>query len=100
MNYKVTNCPNCGAPLSEDRHCNYCDTYIRDLNELNLNSLVDINLVMKQGKSTVVIPVRGYINDITILPQNEIYSDFSGRVNTKNLGNSIKFEFMGNIVEE
>lgn len=95
MNYKVTNCPNCGAPLSEDRHCNYCDTYIRDLNELNLNSLVDIQLVMKQGKDAVILPVRGHINDLTIKPNLDSFVDSLCR-----LGTCIGFDFEGNIVED
>lgn len=25
---KITNCPNCGAVLSSDGHCEYCGTYV------------------------------------------------------------------------
>lgn len=32
---KVTNCPNCGAILS-DNHCNYCDTTIFDFTAFDL----------------------------------------------------------------
>ena len=78
MKELLTNCPNCGAPLSSDGYCEYCGTKARYANEVEYNMLfshgaineilpTEILFKMKAADGTlVVIPFYGRPENITI----------------------------------
>lgn len=78
MKQLLTNCPNCGAPLSSDGYCEYCGTKARYANEVEYNMLfshgaineilpTEILFKMKAADGTlVVIPFYGRPENITI----------------------------------
>lgn len=97
----ITNCPNCGAPLNKRGICDYCGTILKSPTELNLDEQVELNIVLKQGKNTCVLPVIGYIDSLTIEPIQESIDYFMCGIH-KNvyIGTSVDFNFRGRIKEE
>lgn len=73
VNTLITNCPNCGGELTEEGFCNYCNTKVRLANKVEvdissfLNSKVEIELKVKQGDKTVIIPFTGMLTSYDIL---------------------------------
>ena len=81
----LTNCPNCGAPLTEDGWCDYCKTKVRlaNLMEIDQESMkyrpVEILLRFKNPDGTLVLmPFRGYFASVEVTYDTSRYSDSSG----------------------
>lgn len=70
----VTNCPNCGGPLTSDGFCEYCKTKIRYANTIELESgflgfdmsEVEILLKCKKDDTTYLYPFVGRLRTIDI----------------------------------
>lgn len=96
----ITNCPNCGAPLNKHGICDYCGTILKTPKEVNLDEQVELNIVLRQGKNTCVLPVIGYINDLTIEPIHECIDYFMSDTHDRvYMGTSVDFNFSGRIKE-
>ena len=70
MRRLIINCPNCGSIL-RNGECNYCGTKVRYANELDLEAgfrdePVEIMINIKKDNSVIVLPVKGFLNNITI----------------------------------
>ena len=79
-NMKITNCPNCGAPLDIIGRCKYCGTNVKIVNSLNIdNRQIELNILVKDGNDVVILPVVGRINDLQIKMgyQQEAEIDFN-----------------------
>ena len=97
----ITNCPNCGAPLNKRGICDYCGTVLKSPTEFNLNEQVELNIVLKQGNATSILPVIGYIDSLTIEPIHESIDCFMrNRHESVYIGTSVDFNFRGRIKEE
>ena len=65
----TTNCPNCGAIVSESGKCAYCGTVIRIANQLDITMTgapVDIQINVRDGDKVIVIPFHGCLSSIDI----------------------------------
>lgn len=69
----LTNCPNCGAPLTSDGYCEYCKTKIRYANHMevieefgNCHRDVEILLKLKRGDTTRLVPFIGKLETFTM----------------------------------
>lgn len=63
---KITNCPNCGAPLNEFGHCDYCNTNIHIDRNISLDSKMELTLISRQGTEIHILPLTGRISELTI----------------------------------
>ena len=73
MNQLIHNCPNCGAELTHNGYCEYCNTKIRYANSLEIqsdlfhNEPVEILLKkMNPDGTMVVMPFRGILDNMKI----------------------------------
>lgn len=73
MRKLITNCPNCGGALESNGRCPFCGTHVRFANELDLqvgnfsrSEPIEILLTMQLGDQTIIYPLIGAINNITI----------------------------------
>lgn len=78
----VTNCPNCGGELTSDGYCQYCDTKVRLANAMEIETgqfvskPVEIEIRVKRGDETIIIPFEGYLQSIDIQYETtDIYFD-------------------------
>ena len=70
----LTNCPNCAGELTRDGKCTYCGTHARFANELDVNfdnllfnnNAIEIMMHVKNGNETIILPVRGRIESLTV----------------------------------
>lgn len=63
----ITNCRNCGAPLTPQGKCLYCGTTYKRANVIDVpqGEPLDLELCVKQGDTVTIVPLRGRINSIT-----------------------------------
>lgn len=92
-----TNCPNCGAVLDKNGHCDYCGTNV--VHNLDIfygtpfayGSIVELNLnITDPHGNTNTIPLRGSIGSV------ELTSNFCGFNNNT----EVEFTFTGVIRED
>lgn len=65
----TTNCPNCGAIVSESGKCAYCGTVIRIANQLDITMTgapVDIQINVRDGDKVTIVPFHGYLSSIGV----------------------------------
>ena len=104
-----TNCPNCGAPLSIDGYCSYCNTKVRYSNELEFQSFLhggitdimptEILFKFKADDGTlIIIPFIGRPQSIEVDYDSYDAIGYSGNIISKYYNfPEIKFEFIGHI---
>ena len=66
---RITNCPNCGAPLDHTGRCDYCGTNVKIAKTLDVSERQDICLVMrnpKDYKDVTILTLRGRVSDLLI----------------------------------
>lgn len=90
MKIMKTNCINCGAPLSSDGYCKYCNTKIRYTNEIELDNTLtfgkDTEILLKINckDETMLLPLRGQIILETMISTEdectEVNLTFSGYI--------------------
>ena len=80
MKRMLTNCPNCGAPLTSEGYCEYCKTKVRYANHMeiledleNYKSDVEILLKIKKNDTTTLIPFKGRLDQIAVNNEPELY---------------------------
>jgi len=107
----LTNCPNCGAPLSSDGYCSYCNTKVRYANELeynlfshgNIKDVLPTEIMFKfksEDGSMVVIPFIGTPESIEIIYDDYNATDHAGNIiYTIHRQPMVKFDFTGCIGE-
>lgn len=108
----LTNCPNCGAPLSSDGYCSYCNTKVRYANELEYNlfsrhgiikDVLPTEIMFKfidEDGTMVIIPFVGRPENIEITYDNYDAIDHAGNILYQiNKQPEIKFEFSGHVGE-
>lgn len=106
----LTNCPNCGSPLSADGYCSYCDTKVRYANEIEANlmtyghilSMLPLEILFKfkaEDGTLVLLPFNGRINSIDINYDSIMTLDNSGITITKKVSSSpeISLELSGTV---
>lgn len=77
----VTNCPNCGGELTSDGYCQYCSTKVRLANAMEIETgqfvskPVEIEIRVKRGDETTIIPFEGYLQSINMQYDTDIYFD-------------------------
>lgn len=88
----VTNCPNCAGELAKDGKCPYCGTHVRMANELDIDATnwwgsdtVSIQINIKRGDETIILPVRGQIGSLTINHSPHSYPE-------------VEFDFYGSVI--
>lgn len=103
----LTNCPNCGAPLSSDGYCSYCNTKVRYANELeynlfshgNIKDVLPTEIMFKfksEDGSMVVIPFVGRPENIELTYDSYEAVDYSGHIlSSIHSTPTIKFDFTG-----
>lgn len=103
----LTNCPNCGAPLSSDGYCSYCNTKVRYANELEYNlfshgiikDVLPTEIMFKfidEDGTMVIIPFVGRPENIEITYDSYNAVDYAGNISYQiNKQPEIKFEFSG-----
>ena len=77
----ATNCPNCGAPLTSDGYCSYCNTKVRYANEVEVETFLHngaiyntamevlfkfIGIDENGDKITYLIPFKGCVEEIEL----------------------------------
>lgn len=110
MKKLLMNCPNCGAPLSSDGYCSYCDTKVRYANELEYNTLsssgmmkdilpTEILFKFKSDDGTmVIIPFIGKPQNIEIAYDQVDCIGYGGtRLTSYRSSPTVRFEFEGTI---
>lgn len=108
----LTNCPNCGAPLSSDGYCSYCNTKVRYANELeynlfsrhgNIKDVLPTEIMFKfidEDGTMVIIPFIGRPESIEIIYDDYNAIDHAGNTLYRiNRSPEIKFDFTGCIGE-
>lgn len=86
----ITNCPNCGGILERGGHCPYCGADINIVHDIivsdrtMLGEDVELNLVMRHGKTVNILPLKGRISNITIRTEDfampDINVEFEGTI--------------------
>lgn len=93
-----TNCPNCGAPIDEEKHkCSYCGTPYFDMSFMNFDDNKPFYLKIKYGDVYITQLVRPQLGDIML---ESDYQIAYGKYNTplyqfetnKTLTTSISFK--------
>lgn len=78
----ITNCPNCGAVITKPGKCEYCGTFIRIANSIDVgytSAMVDMQINIWNGDEVTILPFKGFLNNITMeYPSLEVNS-FDGR---------------------
>lgn len=109
MRQMLTNCPNCGGVLESNGYCPYCCTKVRYANEVdiegrggfNFHDQVELMFRVKKGDETVIFPVVGYFDTITMRPDHMGITDVYGReVKAIHLGTDVELHFTGRLIEE
>lgn len=108
----LTNCPNCGAPLSSDGYCSYCNTKVRYANELEYNlfsrhgiikDVLPTEIMFKfidEDGTMVIIPFVGRPENIEITYDSYDAVDHAGNILYQiSKQPEIKFEFSGYVGE-
>lgn len=109
----LTNCPNCGAPLSSDGYCEYCKTKVRYVNEVEYDTLLSSGTITEilpteitfkfkgQNGEIVVIPFIGKPENITIECEEHCVFDCGGSSIAKYYYGplTVKFDMVGHIGE-
>lgn len=108
----LTNCPNCGAPLSSDGYCSYCNTKVRYANELEYNMFLSCGRITdvlpteimfkfkREDGTMVIIPFIGKPENIEITYDDYEAIDLAGNIMYKiNRQPMVKFDFTGTIGE-
>ena len=107
----LTNCLNCGAPLSSDGCCSYCNTKVRYANELeynlfshgNIKDVLPTEIMFKfidEDGTMVIIPFIGKPESIEIIYNDHDAIDRTGNIMYKiNRQPMVKFDFTGCIGE-
>lgn len=107
----LTNCPNCGAPLSSDGYCSYCNTKVRYANELeynlfshgNIKDVLPTEIMFKfidEDGTMVIIPFIGRPENIKVEYDSYDAVGYGGRIiTTYSSSPAIKFDFTGCIGE-
>jgi hypothetical protein len=79
MNKMLTNCPNCGAPLTKDGRCDYCKTKVRIANLMEINcdpkhyEPIEILLKFKRPDGTIyLVPFSGMLSSMDINYDNNV----------------------------
>ena len=106
----LTNCPNCGAPLTSDGYCFYCNTKVRYANEVEyqtflLNGCItdiaptEIYFKFKADDGTlIVLPFVGKPENIEIECNSIDYVGCAGNILGKtSIVPTIRIEMVGNI---
>lgn len=67
IEYIKTNCPNCGGIL-KDGLCEYCGTKVDIANKVEVfgGKMCEVNLVLKMGNETQVLPLTGCVDNIEV----------------------------------
>lgn len=75
----LTNCPNCGAPLTKDGWCDYCKTKVRLANLMEIDhdvmhyEPIEILLKFKRSDGTVyLVPFVGTLSSMDINYNNDV----------------------------
>ena len=108
----LTNCPNCGAPLSSDGYCSYCNTKVRYANELEYHTLLNHGHITEmlpaeimfkfidEDGTMVIIPFIGRPENIELSCDSYDVTDHDGHIlSSFHLTPTIKFDFTGCIGE-
>lgn len=108
----LTNCPNCGAPLSSNGYCSYCNTKVRYANELEYHTLFSHGCITEilpteimfkfknEDGSMVIIPFVGKPENIELTYDSYDAVDHSGHIlSSIHSAPTIKFDFTGSIGE-
>ena len=107
----LTNCPNCGAPLSSDGYCSYCNTKVRYANELeynlfsheNIKDVLPTEIMFKfidEDGTMVIIPFVGRPENIELGCDPYEAIDYGGyKLSSFHSTPTIKFDFTGCIGE-
>lgn len=107
----LTNCPNCGAPLSSDGYCEYCKTKVRYINEVEYDTLLSSGAITEilpteilfkfkaEDGSLVVIPFIGKPENITIEYEDRCAVGRGGSTIMKIFAGppTVRFEMVGNV---
>lgn len=85
----LTNCPNCGAPLTKDGWCDYCKTKVRLANLIDIDQEsmhyrpVEMLLRFKNPDGTLVLmPFMGYLANVEVTYDTLRVGDSSGLCHT------------------
>lgn len=98
----MNNCPNCGAPLVQNR-CEYCGAIIRRPNTVDVfeNGECEITLQMKHGNEIYILPLVGHIGSITRSFNTIDITSYNDECIKRICGpDSIEFNFEGYIRED
>ena len=104
-----TNCPNCAGALQPDGNCPYCGTHVRYANELDIDagdlwhgSMVEIMIHIKRGNETILLPVRGSVNSITVTNDTANYDYYDSERIVPYLmvrrPPRVEFDFCGHVI--
>lgn len=101
MNYLKTNCPNCGGIL-KDGICEYCGTKVDIANKIEVfgGKMCEVNLVLKMGNETQVLPLEGYVGKIEVNHDTDCISamNLDGTLHRfLNTRRTVEFNFVGEI---
>ena len=55
MDKLLLNCPNCGAPLTPDGYCSYCNTKVRYANEIETKMILGNNKTIQHILPTEIL---------------------------------------------
>ena len=108
----LTNCPNCGAPLSSDGYCSYCNTKARYANELEYNTLFSCGRIteilpteimfkfINEDGTMVIIPFVGKPENIELSYDSYEAIGYGGHISSSfHSTPTVKFDFIGNVGE-
>lgn len=99
MRALTTNCPNCGGVL-DNGNCPYCGTKVRYANELDIecgdsHRPVEVQLNIKRGDTVTILPLRGYISEVSITHDHHTYYSDSERYFAHYVPSNVEFVFNG-----
>lgn len=109
----LINCPNCGAPLTSDGYCTYCNTKVRYANEIEYNTFInnhrnitsilptEIQMKFKTNDGSIfIIPFYGKPENIEIEYNSTDLIDHSGHTISRTYTSpTIRFEMVGQIIK-
>lgn len=104
MRKLITNCPNCAGVLIEGK-CPYCGTHVRYANELDIeggiwSKPIELQVNIKQGDTTLILPLIGRITEVAINTEHGGYYADSRQIARVAVQRNVQFTFDGIIAEQ